>query len=151
VAFQPVAQRLLQRAYQSRGTWVSVRLAEPSHRQIARWRDEGIDVTAPDPVPGQLARTRWARGLVRALYREQRGRSGALRVEVGRRMPGSRSYDPANPGEGGLPPARTFRLQIALGGVVARRAVTRLPYSRRIYTDQGDPAGAHNDSTGRDW
>jgi len=134
VEFENAAGRLLARAYAKRGEWVSVRLADPTIRQATMWANRGIVVTGPDTVPGGAAKTRWARALIRALYRQHKqGGSGSLRVEVGRKIPASPQFDPRNPGAGGFPPSRQFRLQIARGGSVALRAVRRLPDSQRIY------------------
>jgi len=161
VDFETAAERLLTRAYAKRGEWISVRLADPSIRQATRWANAGIVVTGPDTVPGGKAKTRWARALIRALYRvHKQSGSGSLRVEVGRKIPASPQFDPRNPGAGGFPPSRQFRLQIARGGSVAMRAVRRLPDSQRIYlpanatgTEGGkyEPGPRWSNPADRDW
>ena len=155
IAFDSQAARLLERAYAQRGEWVSVRLVDPSVRQRTRFVRLGINVDGPDPVPagGLNARTRWARGMVRSLhYQHKHGRrSGALEIEVGRHIPASPQFNPARPQDGGLPPSRQFRVRIRRGGQVALRAVQRLPDSRRIYDDEGQPAGRHADWSWRDY
>jgi hypothetical protein len=165
VAFEATARRLLERAYAQRNTWISVRLADPTIRQATRFAAMGVgDLLGPDPVKGNLARTRWARGLVRALYRvndhehghpiDSHGHYGGappLRVEVGRHIPASPQFDPRDPSAGGLPPARQFRLQIARGGSAAMRAVARLPDSHRIYDDEGRRGGRIAVESSRDW
>lgn len=145
VHFYGTARRLLARARAAgRGQWVSVVLRDPSTDERVQYsRDYGIDVAAPDDLPGGLAKTRWARALMRAVYHEHKalGRSGAVRVEVGRRIPGS----------GIRPAGRQFRVMIDLGGQVALRAVRRLPDSERIYTDSGAQAGRAADAGQRDY
>jgi hypothetical protein len=157
VAFEAQARRLLERAYRQRGEWVSVRLADPSIRQ--RTRFIGIDLLGPDNATavggkGLDAKTRWARGLIRALYRlhkNEYGRRGALRVEVGRHIPAPPQFDPRDPRAEGLPPARQFRLMIDRGGSVAMRAVRRQPDRDRIYDDEGRPTLRWADAAKRDW
>ena len=158
VAFETTAARLLERAYAQRGSWVSVRLTDPTIRQRTQWAAVGIDVDGPDNPSsrsgrGLDAKTRWARGLVRALYRlhKHSGRSGSLQVEVGRRIPASPQFDPRYPERGGFPPSRQFRVRIARGGQVALRAVQRLPDSRRTFDDDGQPAARWSDPALRDW
>ena len=155
VAFDPAASRLLERAYARRGEWISVRLTDPTIRQRTRFLAEGIDVGGPDPVPGGgvNARTRWGRGMVRSLYYLQKhgGKSGALEIEVGRHIPASPQFDPAHPEAGGFPPSRQLRLRIRRGGQVALRAVQRLPDAKRIYDDDGQPAGRYAEWSWRDW
>lgn len=155
VSFEPAAARLLDRARRQRGSWVNVRLVAPTPAQVSRWAAEGINVNAADPVPGATARTRWARALARALYREHKnsGRAGAVRFMVGRRLPGSPGYDPANPAAGGIPPSWQFSVMVDRGGQVARAAVRRKPDSQRIILDDGTPGPKRTDasSPARDW
>lgn len=134
------ARSLLARAYATPGRWVSTRLADPDPATIAEYRAYGIDVTGPDnaPVAGARrldAKTRWARGYVRALYyqhlwyselggrgwrttrRTEQRRSGALRVNVGRHVP-----------ELGIIPAGRLVSAILLpGGQQARDAAAAHP------------------------
>lgn len=158
VAFDATAERLLLRAYSQRGQWVQVRLKDPTTRERTRWLQQGINVDAPDnPTAsggtGLNARSRWARGLVRSLYylHKNAGRGGALQIEVGRHIPASPQFDPRYPERGGFPPSRQFRVRIATGGQVALRAVKRLPDSRRIYDDDGNPASRWADPERGDW
>jgi hypothetical protein len=160
VAFEATARRLLERAYAQRNSWISVRLADPTIRQRTRFAQMGIgDLLGPDNATatggkGLDAKTRWARALIRALYRlhkNEYGRRGALRIEVGRHIPASPQFDPANPSAGGLPPARQFRLMIDRGGSAAMRAVRRQPDRDRIYDDEGRPTLRWADPAKRDW
>lgn len=164
VAFDASARRLLERAYESRGTWVHAWLPDPDLRQRTRWLEEGINVGGPDPLPaggGVDARTRWARGFVRALYHQaawyapDRGStrmrserrtaqaSAPLRVQVGRHLP-------ASPG-GGMPARRRVRVMIARSGRARDQAVARLGNADRIYTPAGKHAARYAAETYRDW
>jgi hypothetical protein len=145
-AFDGPARRLLDKAYASPRQWVSVWLPDPSIRQRTRFLQEGINVGGPDPLPaggGTDAKTRWARGFVRAVYYQHKNYSprtgssswarrsapratGGLRVEVGRHVPASPQFDPAHPERGGFPPRRRVRIQLAAGGKAKDAAVTRL-------------------------
>jgi hypothetical protein len=77
-----------------------------------------------------------------------------LRVEVGRHVPASPQFDPANPHLGGLPPRRRVRVQIAAGGRAKDAAVNRLSNSDRWATG---PKGSRkagprwSDPSLRDW
>lgn len=164
VAFDAAARRLLERAYASRGEWVQAWLPDPDLRQRTRFLERGINVDEPDPLPsggGLNARTRWARGFVRSLFYQAKwhapARKGspmraqrrtapstaALRVQVGRHLPG-------NPG-GGLPPRRRVRVMVAGGGQAAERAAARLP-GRDRWVTAGHAAGPRwADPAGRDW
>ncbi|HWM96707.1 MAG TPA: hypothetical protein VNO54_06585 [Streptosporangiaceae bacterium] len=174
-AFDASARRLLAKAYGSRGEWVSVWLPDPTIRQRTRWAGVGIiDLTGPDRpsavggAGGLDAKTRWARAFVRSLNYQHKwyspaGRSkdwqrrmvgratGGLRVEVGRHIPASAQFDPADPGAGGLPGRRRVRVQLASGGAAKQRAVTRLADRDRIYDAAGNPAGRWSDPALRDW
>jgi hypothetical protein len=159
------ARRLLARAYDQPGRWVSTRLADPgpqTRQLLAGW---GIRWDAPDNASarnrrgGLNARDRWARAMVRALYyqhkwfsgapgggwREQQRaearHSGALRVDVGPRMPAL----------GVIPAGRQVRVMLAAGGQRSERAVRRLADSDRIYDDAGNTAGRWSDPALRDW
>lgn len=163
-AFDASARRLLERAYAARGQWVQAWLPDPDLRQRTRWLEQGINVDGADPLPpggGVDAKTRWARGFVRALYfnakwyRPARGStrmrterltspsSVPLRVQVGRHVPG-------NPG-GGLPPRRRVRIMIATGGQAKDRAVTRLADRDRRVTPDGKPGARFAQPAYRDW
>lgn len=164
VAFDASARRLLQRAYASRGEWAQAWLPDPGLRDRTRFLELGINVDDPDPLPsgrGLDARTRWARGFVRALYYQAKwhapARAGspmraerrtapstaAIRVQVGRHVPG-------NPG-GGLPPRRRVRVMIAAGGQAAERAAARLPARDRWATAEGTAGPRWADPAARDW
>lgn len=148
------ARRLLDRAYQSPGRWVSTRLADPTPAHIAHFAAEGIDVTGPDKAARNLdAHTRWARGYVRALYyqhlwysqlggrgwrdgrRTAERKAGALKVDVGRHMPEL----------GVIPAGRIVSVILYPGGQAARRAVDRAPAA---YLGNGPAA---TDPNRRDW
>jgi hypothetical protein len=164
VLFDAGARSLLTRAYAARGTWVSTRLADPSPRHLAQLALLGINPLGPDGATaaggrGLDARTRWARGFVRALYYQHRwyapgtgdrwrqarrtvpGGRGALEVQVGPRLRV----------RGVLPGGREVRVRVHPGGQAARRAAARLPDSRRIYDDQWAPGERWSDPALRDW
>jgi hypothetical protein len=159
------ARVLLSRAYADRGQWVFGRLADPTPAERAEASGRGIDVTGPDAPSvrsargGLNARSRWGRGLVRALYYQHRNYStagtaelrtarrtsprsaGALRVQIGRRLPAA----------GVFPAGRAVRVQLASGGRAKTAAVDRLPDSGRIYEDDGTAGGRHAEVSLRDW
>lgn len=143
--FTEGARILLERAYRNPGQWQSTRLIDPEPGIVAEFAAEGIDVLEPDPVRGQAAKTRWARGFVRALWYQHRwysprqtGRrwrrrttertSGALLTEVGRRLPA----------RGIFPAGRSVRVcYLRRGGQVKARAVARKPAAARWAPPQG--------------
>lgn len=153
--FDDAARHLLDRAYSAPGQWAGTRLADPSMAHIRYANSLGIYPLARDDVPGGLARTRWARAFVRALYYQHKWWSagggpgwraskrttfrnaGALVVEVGR----------AVPARGVIPAGRAVRVKLMAGGNAKARAVAKTPASR-IWADQG-PAWA--DPGRRDW
>lgn len=170
------ARRLLERAYASPGTWVGTRLADPGMRARTLAAARNIRIDGPDNpsvASGRSSRTdaktRWARAFVRAVYyqhkwysgpgqrswRQQRrttARStGGLRFEVGRHLPASPQFDPANPSAGGFPAGRAVRFKLDRGGTAKQRAVERLPDSQRMYDDAGNEAGRWSDRSLRDW
>ncbi len=172
--FDAAARRLLAKAYASRGQWASAWLPDPTIRQRTRWAELGItDLTGPDRPStrsssgGLDAKTRWARAFVRSLNYQHKWNSpmsgkawarrsaprsaGGLRVEVGRHVPASAQFDPADPSAGGLPGRRRVRVQLAAGGAAKTRAVDRLASRDRIYTDAGTPGGRWSDPSLRDW
>ena len=169
--FDPAVRRLLDKVYANKGSWQQVWLPDPTLRQRTRFIGIGINVDGPDPLPaggGVNARTRWARGFIRALYYQHRnfspmrGKSwekrtsprntGGLRVQVGRHVPASPQFDPANPSAGGFPARRRIRVQLAAGGKAKATAVARLSDEDRIYTKSG-AAAARWGGAGkyRDW
>ena len=162
--FDSPARRLLDKAYASPHTWVQVWLPDPTIRQ--RTRFVGVvrgDLLGPDPLPkggGLDAKSRWARGFVRALYYQHRNYSPArgssvwarrrsprntygLRVEVGRHVPGSPQFDPAHPDRGGFPPRRRVRVMMAAGGKAKDAAVARLAYKDRAWVGDHQPGGRY--------
>jgi hypothetical protein len=170
--FDAAARKILDRAYVNRGTWQEIWLPDPTIRQRTRFADLGIDVGGPDPLPaggGVNARTRWARGFIRAIYYQHKWYSGTpgnwrdqkrtaprnlggLRVEVGRHVAASPQFDPARPAAGGFPARRRIRVQLATGGTAKDAAVARLSNADRIYTRGGAPAGRFGGGTQyRDW
>jgi hypothetical protein len=170
--FDAKARRLLARAYANRGSWQQDWLADPGIRSRSRFLALGINVDGPDPLPpggGVDAKTRWARGFVRAVYYQHKwysgGRggewrkdrrtsarnTGGLRIEVGRHVVASPQFDPRHPERGGLPPRRRVRVQLAAGGKAKTAAVARLSNKDRIWTDTGNPAGRFGEQRYRDW
>ena len=170
------ARRLLERAYAQPGTWVGTRLADPGLRARTFAAARGINPDGPDQPSARGgrtartdARTRWARAFVRAVYYQHRWYSGGgqrpwrgerrttprdtggLRFEVGRRVPASPQYDPANPAAGGFPAWRAVRIRLEAGARAKERAVARLPDSQRIYTDDGAEGARWSDPDLRDW
>jgi hypothetical protein len=166
--FDPAARRLLERAYASPGQWAGTRLADPSPRHLAWCAGRGINPFGPDDASvigtkggtkgGTNARTRWARGFVRALYYQHKWWSGsgtawrtakrsvaretgALEVQVGRAV---QAY-------GVFPAGRSVRIRLLRGGQAADRAVRRLADGDRIYADDGSPAGRWSDPELRGW
>lgn len=146
------ASELLGRARRARGGWAATRIGDPSNRQRAALMGAyGIDPDGPDRPStarrrgGLNARTRWARGFVRAVYYVNDTRHGgpglALEVEVGAHKPAL----------GVIPAGRAVRLRVRRGGQVAMRAVGRKPDSARIWDDAGFPAGRFSDPALRDW
>lgn len=165
--FDGRARTLLMRAYANPGTWQMTRISDPGPRTRAQFRAQGIDVEARDKggsavggrSGGRNARTRWIRGMVRAVYYQHKWYSGggtkgwrtnrrtapretgAIRFEVGRHMPAV----------GLIPAGHAFRLMLDKGGVNADRAVTRLSDRDRIFTDDGGQGRRWSDPGLRDW
>jgi hypothetical protein len=132
VLFDDPARRLLERAYGRPETWIRTRLANPEPRHVTYLAALGINPMGPDDKSGAgrlNARTRWARGFVRALYYQHRWLSDApgggwrgggrmqprrdlgLQVEVGRAMPGGRQAGTL------LRPGREIRVRAVRGPV----------------------------------
>lgn len=176
VLFDTPARRLLERAYAApRGTWVSTRLADPGIRARTYAVSLGIDLDGPDNPsatggrsPKTNARSRWGRAFIRALhyqhkwyspYRASMGwqrrraprEAGALEWQVGRHIPASPQFDPANPRAGGFPAGRAVRVRMRPGGKAKLRAVQAKPDSDRIYLDSGEAGARHSDPSLRDW
>lgn len=152
VLWDGAAAQLLARARSARGGWAGTRIADPSPRQrAALQRVHGIDPDGPDRPStarrrgGVNARTRWARGFVRAVYYANDTRHGgpglALEVQVGAHKPPL----------GVIPAGRAVRLRVRRGGQVAMRAVARKPDVARIWDDENMPAGRFSDVALRDW
>jgi hypothetical protein len=145
------AARLLERAYARPGAWVGTRLARPTTRHQAWAASIGIRLDGPDTAAGGLARDRWTRAFIRAVYyqhkwfyregqgltRERRtaaNQSKALQYEVGVL---------AGPG-------RAVRIRIQQGGGAAQKAAERMPRARKIFVD-GEPGPRWADPALRDW
>lgn len=159
------ARRLLDRAYDTPGEWVTTRLANPGlrHRTIATGM--GVSLMGADNASargggGLDARTRWMRAFIRALYYQhawysttapghpwRRGRrgvprsAGALRVRVGRALPV----------RGVIPAGREISVRLEAGGASALRAVRGLAEADRIFDDGGEPSERWSDPSLRDW
>jgi hypothetical protein len=139
VLFDGAAQRLLSRAYARQGSWVAGRIPDPRDSHRSYLAGLGIDPDERDRVGVTLdARTRWARGFVRALeyqhkwwsqdpdtggWRERKRATArndlGLVVDVGRRLAGGRQAGTA------LRPGRAVRIQMRPGArawVAANRA-----------------------------
>jgi hypothetical protein len=142
VAWERDAGRFLARVYAGKGDWVTHLIFDPPPAHVKAWARHGIDVTAADPVPRRLAKTRWIRGYVRALYRlNKEGRRRALEFQVGRRRP------PA----GALGWRTPVRMRTRPGGRAAAKAVAAKPLSQRIYGEDGQPGALWADPARRDW
>lgn len=157
VLFDGGARAFLARVYARPGQWVTTRVADPEPRHAAQLAALGISPAARDTVPGGMARTRWGRGFIRAVYYQHRWwsdghggwrrtrrtaarQAGALEVEVtGRRA-----------AAGLLPGGLTVRARLLRGGQAAEAAARRLPDRERIYADHGE-GGRHADPGWRDW
>jgi hypothetical protein len=159
VQFEAASARLLTRAHNLRGQWVGTYVRNPSPAWMVWGARNGVSLLGRDNAGGGQARTRWCRGFIRAAYRqyewyyyETRGldlsdrrlvknRSRALQFQVG-----TVRIDPR-----GLVLGRAVRIRLLPGGSAAMKAVKALPDSRRIYDDEGDPAGRWADPAVRDW
>lgn len=153
VLWDSAAARVLAEARALRGGWRGTRIADPTPRQRALLMGVyGIDPDGPDNPSsaggrrgGLDARSRWARGFVRALYYANDARYGgpglALDIEVGARKPAL----------GVIPAGRAVRVRVRRGASVALRAVQAKPDSKRIWDDGGLPAGRWSDPELRDW
>lgn len=162
--FDKGARDLLDRAYGKPGFWAETRLVPPTARQVRWAAGLGINVNGPDDVSarggrGINARSRWARGFVRALYHQHRWysgpgpgqwrperrtvprRSGALRVEVGRQAARL----------GVIPAGRIIRVQLDTGGMSKERAVAAMPASEQYVTNDGERGARWSDPALRDW
>jgi hypothetical protein len=157
--FDDGARALLARAYARPGQWAGTRLRNPSPRHLASLASQGINPNGPDDKSGAgglNARTRWARGFVRALYYQHKWWSGApdggtwrqakrtvprgspsLVVEVGRALSGGRQAGSV------LQPGRAVRVKVVTGG----RAHVR-GSSAPSYTLDGI---GQSDPQARDW
>lgn len=165
--FDVGARRLLARAYDKPGEWVTTRLQDPDPVQVAWGLTLGILLPgrdAPSAAGGRggglNARTRWARSFVRCLYYQHKWYStigsdrwraerravpraaGALEIEVGARR---------LPARGVIPAGREISVRLMGGGKSARRAVHGLADDDRIFADNGEPAGRWSDPQLRDW
>ena len=157
--FDAGARQLLARAYAKPGTWQATRLANPSPRHLAYLSSLGIDPHGRDDKSGSgrlNARTRWARGFVRALYYQHKWWSGSptggtwraerrpeprgdrsLVVEVGRALPGGRQAGSV------LHPGRAVRVKVVSGGRAHVRSSADLSFTL-------DGRG-QSDARARDW
>lgn len=161
------ARTLLARAYEHRGEWQSVRLADPSRARLAEAAIEGIDLQAPDRPSAAGGKnldckSRWMRAYVRAIYyqhkwysatrrsaregwwRERRlepRHAGAIEIRVGRRA-GAR---------GVIPAGRMISIRYVTGGRTALRKVQAQPRSARIYDNAGETAARYSMIEKREW
>jgi hypothetical protein len=118
VEMDPIAARLLRRAYSSRGEWAGTYLKNPSAEwQVWALRNGHGRLLGPDPVPGGKARTRWARALIRACYDMNRKYMTRDGLDLGQ-----------DPRPLGIHPPYPLRFEVgtvrlAPGGIVVGRAV----------------------------
>ena len=167
VRFDGGARKVLERAYARPGVWIATRITDPTPRQVAWLRLHGISWRGPDNPSAQggsglNARDRWTRGFVRAVYfqhkwysgggtrpwrAQRRGTprySGALQIEVGRRVPA----------RGVIPSGRAIRIRLLKGGMAKERAVEAIPAQRRWAAGRKGEREAGprwSDPTARDW
>ena len=159
VQFDPAAAKLLRRAYAQRGGWVGTYVKNPSPTWMVWGAQHGINLLGKDTAGGGQARTRWCRAFLRSVYyqhewfyyqtrgldlgdrRVTKYRGKALEYQVG-----TVRLDPR-----GLVVGRAVRIRLLSGGQAARRAVEKLPDSKRIYDDDGQAAGRWADPAARDW
>lgn len=158
-SFDPAAARLLRRAYRQPGRYVGTRLGNPPPEWIRWGRANGVNLLGPDTAAGGMARTRYARALVRSVfylhkwyYREGAG----LDLDRRRASPWGRplQYDVSRYvaiSPAGVVLGRVVRIRTVEGGAAAEQAVADLPDSRRIYTADGAPGGRFADPALRDW
>jgi hypothetical protein len=151
--FDSGARILLARTYARPGQWVGTRVVYPAPRQLAWAAGLGINLTGTD----QWGRDRWTAAFVRAVYYQHKwyyaqGKLGTVRrmtvndsrglqYELGRRLPVL----------GIIPAGRAVRIRTRPGGDAAMKAVKKMPDQKRIYADDGSPAGRWADPTERDW
>jgi hypothetical protein len=158
-SFDAAAARLLRRAYRAEGRWVGTRLGNPSPEWVRWGRANGVNLLGPDTASGGMARTRYARALVRSVYylHKWHYREGTGLVLGDRRAsPWGRplQYDVSRyvriSPEGAVL-GRVVRIRVRPAGEAAEQAVAGLPDSRRMYTDDGQPGGRFADPALRDW
>jgi hypothetical protein len=159
VQFDAAAARLLRRAHANRGQWTGTYVKNPTREWMLWAGVRGINLLGPDNAPGGMARTRWCRAFIRAVYYNHKWHyyagkgldladrrvapygGNALQYQVG-----TVRIDPT-----GRVIGRAVRIRVLAGGQAAQRAADKLPDSKRIYDDSGQPAGRHSDLTDRDW
>jgi hypothetical protein len=167
--FDGQARALLIRVYKlPRNAWAGVRVPPPTLGHITWARAQDIDLLGEDNASTRSgehmdARTRWLRGMVRALYYQHKWYSdgkggmrtakrtaavppGPLEVEVGGwlgpRMQGGAIV---------VPGGHAVRVRLRYGGKTARRVVEAMPESERIWTDDGQEGGRFSVMENRDW
>lgn len=166
--FDNRARELLVRVYRlPRGAWAGVRVPPPSRNQVRWAAGMGIDLRGPDNASTEGshydARTRWLRAFVRSLNYQHKwysdGRGGSLRTEK-RTTPvraplevevGGWLAPVMRDGRITVPGGNAVRARIRYGGKTARRVVEAMPDSKRIWTDDGRPAGLFSNPVLRDW
>lgn len=152
--FDDAARALLTRAYARPGQWASTRLADPSSQHREWMAGQGIDWAERDKQPGGAAKTRWARGYVRALYYQhkwysQLGRSGRWRSSrrTTPREAGALVVEVGNVvvARGVIPRGRMVQVKLMPGGAAKASAVSR---ETETWADQGP---RWSDARDRDW
>jgi hypothetical protein len=157
--FDAAAARLIRRADARRGQWVGTYVQNPSPAWMLWARRRGIRLLGPDTAAGQQARTRWCRAFVRSVYYlhkhyfyEGKGLDLSDR-RVSPNGPRALQYQvgTVRTDKLGIVVGRAVRIRFVQGGQAAMKAVQAMPDSRRIWTEDGRPAGRFANPSDRDW
>ena len=156
------ARRFLQRVYDAGGEWVTTRLADPDDAARAYALSRGIDPAGRDNASTLSGRhkdmrSRWGRAFARSVYYQHRwyGARNVRAIGNRRSAPYSRPLELEIgrhvPIRGIIPAGRLVRARLHSGGQRADQAVSGLGDRERIFSDNGEHAGASSDPAGRDW
>lgn len=164
VSFDGAAAALLRRAYRAEGQWRATRLGNPPAEWVRWGRRNGVNLLGPDTASGGLARTRYARALIRSVYYLHKwhyregagGRPATLDLSERRASPWGHPLQfevsrYVRISAEGVVLGRVVRIRTLPGGAAAERAAAALPDSRRMYDNEGTPAGRFADPALRDW
>lgn len=145
--FDTGARQLLRRAYARPGQWAGTAVAPPGPRHIGYFAGQGINVLGQD----QWGRDRWAAGFIRAVYYQHKWYFAQGQLGDEKRMTANDSrglqYEIGRLTLRG----RAVRIRTRPGGEAAMRAVKRMPGTKRIYDNAGNPAARWADPAKRDW